>query len=329
MTNQIIPPVENQAMIQLFPRVDGTISIWDHPNFKSTVALPDSYFPLTRLEQGLELKNRMKLDEEKLMVLKVVGDAISANEAQLRRYLSSKISPSTTSKHLRFLSKYGLVERHKCRLAFIEEDGKEVIRPPGPHTLGLGGYKLLSHLYPEFKFVSPESWQGNSLAVQRYVATNELRCLGIESGNVRGWSWHPLIGGYSKFKKPLAAMRVETPSGELQMIIERAQMSQNFIGYFQSRLEELRHLHNRDNYIKIDGFQATELQVVGISVSSLSMAKFIREQIRLHTFPFDVWFLIDEWFDEVKGLETAIGQITKTGIQRGRVPFLAKKGVTE
>lgn len=320
------PPVNNQqAMIQLFPREDGTISIWDHPNFKSTVALPDSYFPFTRLEQGLELINQRKLNEELLTVLAVVGDAIAANEEQLRRYLSAKMSASATSKHLRYLSKYGLVERHKCRLAFIEEDGKEVIRPPGPHTIGLGGFKLLSHMYPEKKFIKSDTWQGNSLGIQRYVAMNEIRCLGIESGNVRGWTWYPFIGGYSKYKKPIAVMKVETPNGELQMILERAQMAQNFIGYFRTRFEELRYLHNNDKLIKIDGHERTELQVVAISVSSVSMAKFIQDQLRLHTYPFDVWFVIDEWFDEVKGLETAFGQVTKTGIQRIRAQFLAKK----
>lgn len=328
MTNLTNMSVENQqAMIQLFPREDGTISIWDHPNFKSTVALPDSYFPLTRLEQGLELINQMKINKEMLTVLKVVGDAVSANEAQLRRYLSSKMSASATSKHLRQLAKYGFVERHKCRLAFIEEDGKEVIRPPGPHTIGIAGYKLLSHMHPESKFVSPESWQGNSLGIQRYVAMNEIRCLGIESGNVRGWSWYPYIGGVTKYKKPFAVMKVDTPSGELQLIMERAQMAQNFLGYFRTRLEELRHLHARDKLIKIDGYRPTELQAVALSVSSVSMANFIQEQLRLHTFPFDVWFIIDEWIDETTGLETAFSQVTKTGIERIRVPFLAKKNI--
>lgn len=328
MTNPTLPPVENQQeMIQIFPREDGTISIWDHPNFTSTLTLPDSYYPLTRLEQGLELYLQGKINEEMVTVLKVVGDAISANENQLRRYLAPKMSASITSKHLRYLTKYGLVERHKCRLKFIEEDGKEVIRPPGPHTLGIGGYKLISHLYPESSFTSPESWQRNPFAIQKYAAVNEIRCLGVESGNVRGWTWYPSVGGFSRYKKPLAVMKVDTPSGQLQVIIERAQMAQNFIAHFQTRLHELRYLHDRDKFIHIDGHPKTEFQVVAISVSSVSMANFLREQLRLHTFPFDIWFVIDEWFDEEKGLETAIGQITKTGIQRGRVPFLAKKKV--
>lgn len=316
---------ELQAAIQLFPRMDGTTSIWDHPNFKSSIALPDDYRPLTRIEEGLEMINRMRLNEEQLTVLKVVADAICANENQLRRYLSKVISPSITSKHLKYLGKFGLIERHKCRLAFIEEDGKEVIRPPGPHTLGIGGYKLMSHLYSESTFASPDTWQQNSMAVQRYVAMNELRCLAVESGNVRGWSWHPFVGGLSKFKKPFAAMRVESDGGELQILIDRAQMSQNFIGYFRMRLEEYRFLYERDKMIVIDGFKKVPLQIVALSVSSVSMANFIQEQLRLHTYPFDIWFVIDEWFHSEKGMEGACAQVSKDGIKRIGVSFFRNK----
>ncbi|MEK5071640.1 hypothetical protein [Sporosarcina sp. FSL K6-1508] len=314
------------AAIQQFPRMDNTISIWDHPNFKSSIALPDDYRPLTRTEDGLELMNRRRLNEEHITVLKVVGDAICANENQLRRYLSQKFSPSITSRHLKLLGKFGLVERHKCRLAFIEEDGKEVIRPPGPHTLGIGGFKLMNHLYGECTFTSPDIWQQNSMAVQRHVAMNEIRCLAVESGNVRGWSWYPYVGGNAKFKKPFATMRLETGIGELQMLIDRAQMSQNFIGYFRMRLEEYRYLYERDQVIIIDGFEKTSLQqIVALSVSSVSMASFIQEQLRLHTYPFDIWFIIDEWFSEEKGLEGACAQVTKEGIHRRKVAVLRKK----
>lgn len=312
--------------IQLFHREDGTTSIWDHPNFKSSIALPDDYRPLTRVEEGLEMIKRMRLNEEQVRVLKVVGDAICANENQLRRYLSSIHSASITSKHLKYLSKFGLVERHKCRLAFIEEDGKEVIRPPGPHTLGIGGYKLMNHLYGESRFVSPDMWQQNSAAVQRYVAMNEVRCLAVETGNLSGWSWHPMVGGLSKFKKPFAAMRVKTPRGELQLLVDRAQMSQNFIGYFQTRFEEYRYLYEKERLIRIDGMTPEPLQqIVILSVSSVSMANFIQENIRLHTYPFDVWFLIDEWFDAETGMESAFAHVSKEGLKRIKVNVFRKK----
>ncbi len=312
--------------IQLFQREDGTTSIWDHPNFKSSIALPDDYKPLTRAEEGLELIKRRRLNEEQIMVLKVVADAMCANENQLRRYLSKKISPSVTSKHLKVLGKFGLVERHKCRLAFIEEEGKEVIRPPGPHTLGIGGYKLMNHLYNESNFATSDSWRQDSMAVQRYVAMNEVRCLAVESGSVRGWTWHPFVGGLSKYKKPFAAMRLETEKGELQFLIDRAQMSQNFVGYLQMRLAEFRYIHDRQGKILIDGFTANPMQqVVVISVSSVSMAKFLQEQLRLHTYPFMIWLLIDEWFDEKTGLQDAFAEVSKEGIRRIRLAVFRKK----
>lgn len=316
--------IEQSAAIQLFYREDGTISIWDHPNFKSSLAIPDSYFPLTRVEQAIEMVHTGQLTEENVRLLKVIGDAMCANENQIKRYMSSFLSAGTTSKHIRYLMKYGLVERHKCRLAFIEEDGKEVIRPPGPITLGIGGYKLLSRLHSDSRFMDPDSWNNNSFAIQRYVATNEIRCLAVESKNARAWSWHPHVGGNAKYNKPFAATRIDTAKGEVQIIIERAQMSQDFIGYFRTRFDQFRFLHNRDKYIQVDGFPQSDVQIIAISVSSVSMANFIQEQLRLHTFPFDVWFIIDEWIDEEAGLESACASVTKEGLKRFRAPFLRK-----
>jgi len=314
------------AAIQLFPREDNSISIWDHPNFKSSIVLPDNYSPITRTEQGLELMNRMRLNEEQITVLKVVGDAICANEDQLRRYLTKKYSPSITSRHLKYLGRFGLVERHKCRLAFIEEDGKEKIRPPGPHTLGIGGYKLLNHLYGESTFTPPDLWQQNSMAVQRYVSMNEIRCTAIESGNIRAWSWYPYVGGMSKYKKPFAVTRIEMGEGEVQMLIDRAQMSQNFLGYFRARLEEYRFLYERDKKIIVDGFNSNPLQqIIVLSVSSVGMANYLQEQMKLHTYPFDVWFLVDEWIDQTKGLEGAFAQVSKAGLHRIKVNILRKQ----
>lgn len=323
----MVAPKEQLGAIQVFYREDGTISIWDHPNFKSSLAVPDGYVPLTRVEQAIEMVHTKQLTEENLILLKVIGDAICANENQIKRYMSPILSASITSKHIRYLMKFGLVERHKCRLAFIEEDGKEVIRPPGPLTLGIGGYKLMNRLYSESQFVDPDSWNNNAIAIQRYVAMNEIRCLGIESKSVREWIWHPRVGGHAKYKKPTAATRIDTPNGEVQLLIERAQMSQDFIGYLRTRLDQFRHIHTRDNHIQIDGFLTSPNQIFVLSVSSVSMAKFIHSQLRLHTFPFEVWFVVDEWFNEKTGLEGAFATISKEEISRIRVPFLAKKYV--
>lgn len=323
----MIPNERLDTAIQLFLRQDNSVAIWDHPNFKSSVALPDNYKPLTRVEEGLELINQGRLNKEKLMILKVVGDALCTNENQLRRYLKGRISSTVLSKHLRWLAERGFVQRHKCRLAFIEEDGKEFIRPPSPFTVDIAGYKLLNRLYSDQHFASPDTWQQNSMAVQRYVAINEVRCSAIESRNVRAWTWYPLIGGSSKYKSPFAAMRVETPQGELQFLVERLQMSQDFLGYLRTRLESYRYHYDTDKRFWIDGYPKSNLQVVALSVSSLSMAEFVQEELRLHTYPFDVWFIIDEWMDNDTGLEAACALVAKEGLQRIRVQFLKRQQI--
>ena len=324
----MIPNEKFDTAIQLFLRQDDTVAIWDHPNFKSSVALPDTYKPLTRVEEGLELINQGRLTKEKLTIMKVVGDALCTNENQLRRYLKGRISSTVLSKHLRWLAERGFVQRHKCRLAFVEEDGKEFIRPPSPFTLDIAGYKLLNHLYSEQHFASPDTWQQNSMAIQRYVAINEVRCSAVESRSIRGWTWYPLIGGSAKNKKPLASMRVKTPQGEVQFLLERLQMSQDFLGYLRTRLETYRYLFERDGRFTIDGYPASDLQVMALSVSSMSMAKFVHEELRLHTYPFDVWFIVDEWMDAENGLESACALVEKDGIKRIRVQFLKRQPQT-
>ncbi|EAR66171.1 hypothetical protein B14911_10567 [Bacillus sp. NRRL B-14911] len=310
------------SAIQLFPREDNSISLWDHPNFKSRVTLPDNYFAITRVEQGLEMVQQGRLNEEALTVMKVIGDAMCANENQLRRYLSKKQSFSQTSSILKRLRKYGFVERHKCRLAFIEEDGEETIKPPAPFTLGIAGYKLMKHLYPKDNFKNPEIWSEQPLSIQRYVAVNELRCLLVEARVLRGWKWNPYIGGSSKYMKPQAVAKLETAKGELQFILERPQMAQNFVGYFRSKLEQYRYLYERDQFLQVDGFGRAAVQVVCLYTSSASMAKFIHEEIGLHCFPFQIWVVVDEWINESKGMSEAFLTFDNGEMKRIRLPFL-------
>lgn len=313
---------ELTSAIQLFLREDKTISFWDHPNFKSHVVLPDDCYSITRAEQGLELIHQGRLNEDALMVMKVVGDAMCANENQLRRYLSRKMTFSQTSEHLKRLRKYRLVERYKCRLAFVEEDGEEVIRPPAPFALGIAGYKLLKHLYPESPFAEAESWSSQPLSVQRFVAMNEFRCLAVEAGTLRGWRWNPYIGGSPKYMKPMAVAQIETGQGMLHLLMERPQMAQNFLGYLRSKLELYRYLYDRDGVFKMDGQGKASIQVVCIYASSISMAKFIHEEIGLHRYPFDIWVLVDEWIDKEKGMSEAFCMPNKLDLKRIRVPFL-------
>ncbi|MDQ0271209.1 hypothetical protein [Cytobacillus purgationiresistens] len=312
------------SAIQLFPRMDKTISFWDHPNFKTHVALPDDYFAITRVEQGLEMIQQGRLNEESLTVLKVVGDAICANENQLRRYLVRKMSYSKASEHLKKLRKYGFVERHKCRLAFIEEDGEEFIKPPAPFTLGIGGYKLLNHLYPGSRFIKNDFWHEQPLAIQRYVAMNELRVNTVEAKVLRGWEWNPYIGGSPKYLKPFGVAQIESPKGDMQLVLDRPQMAQDFTGYLKNKMELYRYLFERDQGIRIDGFSKPEYQFVCLYVSSLSMAKFIHEEIRLHTYPFTVWILIDEYIDKDEGMHKSFFRADEPELKRMKMSFFEK-----
>lgn len=309
------------SAIQLFLREDKTISFWDHPNFKSHVVLPDDCYSLTRAEQGIELIHQGRLNEEALMVMKVVGDAMCANENQLRRYLSRKMSFSQTSAILKKLRKYRLVERYKSRLAFIEEEGEEVIRPPAPYALGIGGYKLLKHLYPHDSFVEPQQWYSQPLSVQRFVAMNEFRCQVAESRILRGWQWNPYIGGSPKYMKPMASALIESPKGILQLLLERPQMAQNFTGYLRTKLEQYRYLYERDGKFKVDDQSSANIQVVCLYTSSASMAKFIHEEIGLHRYPFDIWVLVDEWINQEKGMSEAFAIPNKEELKRVRLSF--------
>lgn len=293
---------------QLFTRMDGTFSIWDHPNFTSKLKLPDDYRPLTQLVESLEVMNRLskKVYEERLTVLKVVGDAICANENQLRRYMAPKLTYSQTSAHLTAMRKYGFVERHQCRLAFIDEEDEQVIKPPAPHTLGTAGYLMLSHYYSGNYFAKPESWYGNSYAIQRYVAMNEIRCNAVESKIAKGWSWLPLIGGKTKYRRPTAVLNLLSVNGDIvDMVIFRAQLAQNFIGYFKTTLEQYRYLYERDGRFIIEKQSKENYQIVVLSVSTLSIAKYINEELKLKSYPFEIWFLIDELFDAEGSLSKA------------------------
>ncbi len=315
-----------ESAIQLFPREDGTVSFWDHPNFVSHVALPDNYSPITRAEQGLELIQQGRLNKEQMRVMKVVSDAMCANENQIRRYLVKMQSFSKTSEILNRLRKRGFVQRYTSRLSFIENEGEEIIKPPAPFTLGIAGQKLIKHYYPEAQVKDSEEWIKQPLAVQRYVAVNEARCLLYETGNLRNWLWSPFTGGNAKLPKPMATGEIETPEGLLQLIFERPQTAQNFLGYLKSKLEAYRMMVERDGYIRMHGLSGEALQIVCLYVSSTRMATFIAEEIKLTGYPFDIWILNDEWIKQETGLLNAFGRIEKTGlVKRIKVPFLGPK----
>lgn len=318
---------------EIFYAEDGiSIPFWDHPNFLDRIVAPDDYQPITRVEQAIEYYNNRVITEDALIVLKVVGDALCANENQIKRYMkkyNEKFGTTHTSRLLRKLAKYGLVERHVCRLSFIEEEGEEV-KHPAPFTLGIGGVKFLSHFYTDMPFVSPETWRQSVFAVQRYVAMNEIRCLGSYTGNLRNWLWHPRIGGNAVYRKPLAVAIWNTKDSaqkDIQMIFERAQSSQKYMDHIKGRLRLYRELYEKDGCIWVDGQKRDAMQVVVISVGTLQMAKRLHTQLRLTSYPFPIWICVDEWLDGERKLADGFAKPLKEEgeLQRIHLPLLLPK----
>lgn len=311
--------------LKLFLRKDESYSIWDHPNFKTHMVLPDHYRPLTNLLHVLEAMNRWtpEIRERRMIILKVIADAMCANENQLRRYLSVKFSASETSKQINDLRKYGFVERHKARLSFQDDD--EEIRPPAPITLGPAGYLLMKHYYADVAFSSAETWQGNPFAVQRIVAINELRCVTAEARILKAWRWYPNVGGLNKYPSPSAFMQLKTINDDLvDFLVMRTQLAQDFLPFLQKTLEAYRYLHERDGRILIDGTKNENYQIILISVSTIALTEYIHEQLTLTSYPFEIWFIIDEEFDaleEPKELGKAFYSVSKDGLNKLELEF--------
>jgi len=306
MSNQQIEMIHNLNL----SRKDDSYSIWDHPNFKSKKVLPaNNYRPILTLPEAIGEMNRWSQEvfEERMTLLKVIGDAICANENQIRRYMSPIMSPSKTSAHIKALRLRGFVERHKCELAFVyDENGEPInLKNPAPITIGPAGWLILNHYYNGMYLVNPENWYSgkdmHGATIQRYVAMNEIRCTAAEEKLAKGWVWYPAIGGHSSYKKPFAVMKIGEETDEYDgrafLLFERAQLKQNFIGFFRSRLELYRELMERDGYIQVDGVPKEAELVVVLSVSSERMANYVHEEIGLHRYPFRVWMIVDEWFD--------------------------------
>jgi hypothetical protein len=305
-----------------FPSKAGSIPFWDHPNMTGHRLLPDDYFPFTKSEFALEAYYRGKLDEEDITILKVVGDAIAANEDQLRRYLSRKMSRSVLSARLQKMRKNGYVDRWRCRLAFDEE---EVHKPPAPFTLGIAGYKLLTYLYAGHSFMNPNTLDTQNVKmIQRYVAMNELRCLLVEARVLRGWEWNVMIGKSKRFLPPLGVATVQSPKGLINFLVERPQMSQNFIGYLKSKLEQYRTLYEKQGAFVLNHIEPHQ-SVIILFTSTLSMAERIHEEVKTHLYPFTIWFAVEEFIDEEEGVSPAFLSPDGKSLKRFSVPFLQKR----
>ncbi|NRD80823.1 hypothetical protein HPT25_26200 [Bacillus sp. BRMEA1] len=304
--------------LQYFLSKEGDVPFWDHPSMYGYKKLPKNSFPFINIEQALKAYRQGIFDDLDITILKVVGDAIAANEDQLRRYLSTKTSRSDVSMRLERLRRNAMVDRWHCRL---ENDENEEFKPPAPFTLGIGGFKLLKHFYNDQPFVNPNTWDNqNAKSIQRYVAVNELRCRLVKSKAIKGWTWNGVVAHNRRYKKPLGVAEIETGKGRVNFMIERAQMSQNFIGYLRDKLHQWKQVFEANESFPIALFP-NNVPIFVISCSTISMAEFIHKQLMLDTYPFTVWLAVDELMD-TEGTGKSFFAPDSEAIRRIHVSFL-------
>jgi hypothetical protein len=313
--------IELEAAVEgpaYFLSKEGDIPFWDHPLMYGYPKLPKNYYPYTTKAEVLQSFKRKQVVEEDFVILKVLGDAVAANEDQIRRYLSSKMSRSHVSKRLEQLRRNGFVDRWHCRL---ENDEQEEIRPPAPFTLGVAGYKLMKHFYSDSIFMNPDSWDNqNSKAIQRYVAMNELRCALVESKSIKGWKWSPTLAVQKRIRSPFGVGYIDTPGGQVNFLIERPQMSQNFIGYLRDTLGQWKSIYENTGTLAIQRGPQNN-PIIILYASTCSMAEHIHEELCLNDFPFQVWFCIEE-FMEADGLAKSFMRPKDDSLERIKLPFL-------
>ncbi|KAA6447008.1 hypothetical protein DX928_23165 [Bacillus swezeyi] len=268
----------------------GQIPFWDHPALKGYKVLPDKYFPSITIENIISLHRRGRFDDTDILLLKVLGDSICSHEDQLRRYMSKIMSRSDVSKRLNKFREIGLADRWKVRI----RGNEETMKPPAPFTLGIAGFKFLKHYYSDQYFLNPNRWDDLGIkAIQRYVSINELRCQLVEKKVIKAWKWNAVLKNNRKIKFPLAVAEIKTPKGHLNLLIDRAQMTQDFIGYFRTKLEQWKSVYEEHNTFPVTEF-ANNTPVVVVYASALTVAKEIHQQLLLDTYPFQIWVCCEE-----------------------------------
>lgn len=285
-------PSLDESEYPYFFTKSGEVPLWDHPYLKGSKVLPSNYYPYTNQEEVLTMYKRGILTDTDFTVLKVLGDAICANEDQLRRYMEMcNISRSETSKRLDKYRKNGLVDRWRVRIRADEDSPK----PPAPFTLGVAGYKVLKHFYNDQPFVHPDRWDSYGIGgIKRYVAMNELRCIMVEGKYAKRWKWNAIIAGSNRNKFPLAAAEVRTPQGNINFLIDRAQQNQDFIGYFREKLESWKTIYEKHGNLPVSEFSPTNMSIVVIYTATLSIAEHIHNNLMLDTYPFQTWVCVEE-----------------------------------
>ena len=159
--------------------------------------------------------------------------------------------------------------------------------------------------------------------IQRYVGMNELRCLLIEQKAISNWQWNVKVSYNNRFKKPLGVAQVRTPKGEMTFMMERPQMSQNFVGFLRDKLNEWKRIYEEsNNSFSLTGFDV-QRPIVVLFASTVKMAEFIHEQLMVDTFPYRIWFCVEELLEEGP-LGEAFYAPEKERLKRMKIPFLCE-----
>lgn len=313
---QDLVPFDENLEANYYTTKKGELPLWDHPFLKGSKVLPKKYYPITNLERAVEHLSRGLIDENDFMILKVLGDAICANENQLRRYLEPKLSHSQTSTRLDRMRRYGFVDRWKVRIRGQEE----TVKPPAPYTLGMAGFKLLKHYYNSEFFMDANRWDALGIGgIKRYVSVNELRCTMIEMRILKQWKWNPVIANHHKNHRPLGVGLVETPQGNVNFIMDRVQSTQDFIGYFKDRLYNWKKIYERYGELPISEFPDHPSYVI-LFASTLSVANQLHKELMLDTYPFPIWVCVEEDLLE-SGFNTSFYIPTSEKLKRIQIDF--------
>lgn len=305
-----------------FVTKDGIIPQLDHPMMTGYKKLPKNYRAYTSLRLTLEDLHRNIIKEEHVTIMKVLGDAICCTEAQLRRYFNGRYSASLVSRCLDDLKVHGYVEHYHL---YIRGEEDKYPKLPRVFVIGPAGYILLKHIYSDFYFVEPERWMEDLgiRGMQRYIAMNELRCSFIERKLAKNWVWNPTILNNKRNNKPFGVMEVEVPRGKVNFYIERAQMEQNFIGFFRSKLDNWSDIYKKHKNLPIHDIPTNPITVV-LYVSTFSIAQAIHRELLVDTYPFHVWFCVEEE-QLTSGLENSFYRADKEILKRLKLDFLSSK----
>lgn len=316
-----VPSSPSSVEYPYFLGKDKNLSIWDDPSITGGISIPDPYKPLTHLSSVLNRLNNGFLDELDVILLKVIGDAISANEDQVKRYLESKTTRTQVTNKLRRMREFGFVERWQVESGQFPDNEK----PPAPFTLGLAGFTLMKQLYNAQFFMYPQRWQKGGLPnVQRYVAANEVRCQLYEQSILRNWVWNGVINHNPQLRQPFAVAEIETPNNNINLVIERVQQGKHFLPYLAERLEKWEQVYNEFEFLPIKSVNENPTIIV-IYVSNMDLAKHIAYELVVERFPMAIWFCVEEELMEKGVAESFFLADEEQKIKRIRLSFLTGK----